>query len=104
MQTKNDDLTEKLIEEKLKTWQKNSIYFLLLIYVTLSLIFLYLLYDNNWNLKVVTEKITDYKSNIFVSFILWTIAIIVNLFGFKLVYDRYFNHSNINNKRSRIKL
>lgn len=53
---------------------------------------------------MVTEKLTDYKSNILVSFILWTIAIIVNVFGFKLVYDRYFNHSNINNKRSRIKI
>ncbi len=104
LKSKNDDLTEKLIEEKLKTWQKNSIYFLLLIYVLLSLILLYLLYVNNWNFKIVTEKLTDYKSNILVSFILWTIAIIVNLFGFKLVYDRYFNHSNINNKRSRIKI
>lgn len=104
LKSKNNDLIDKLTEEKLKSWQRKSIHFLLLIYFILSLIFLYLLYLNNWNFKMVTEKLTDYKSNILVSFILWTIAIIVNVFGFKLVYDRYFNHSNINNKRSRIKI
>jgi hypothetical protein len=62
------------------------------------------MFFNSWNLEAATKYITNFKSNFIISFVIWSLAAILNIFGFKLVYDRYFNNSNINNKRKRIKV
>jgi hypothetical protein len=103
LQLQNDNLIERLIDQKLKSWQRQSIYLLISMYVILLFILLFVLYLNDWSFENISGYIT-YKSNVFYNIIVWTIAILINVFGFRMVYDRYFNHSNINNKRSSIRI
>ncbi|WP_347174818.1 hypothetical protein [Polaribacter uvawellassae] len=104
LESTNLELQERLIDSRMKNWQRKSLLILFGIYVLISIIFLVIMYFNSWNLEAATKYITDFKSNFIISFIIWSLAAILNVFGFKLVYDRYFNNSNINNKRKTIKL
>lgn len=104
LKTENLTLTEKLISSKMTNWKRKSLFVLFGIYLLISALFIIILYYKSWDITLATKYITDFKSNFIVSFILWTCTVVLNVFGFKLVYDRYFNHSNINNKRNTIKI
>ena len=104
LESTNLKLQETIIDSKMGNWQRKSILILFGIYVLIGVLFLIVLFYNSWNLEAATKYITDFKSNFIISFIIWTLAAVLNIFGFKLVYDRYFNNSNINNKRKTIKL
>tara|TARA_B110000027_G_scaffold88540_1_gene93737 strand:- start:200 stop:2170 length:1971 start_codon:yes stop_codon:yes gene_type:complete len=104
LESTNLKLQEKIIDSKMRNWQRKSILILFGIYVLIGVLFLIVLFYNSWNLEAATKYITDFKSNFIISFIIWTLAAVLNIFGFNLVYDRYFNNSNINNKRKTIKL
>ncbi len=104
LELNNTSLKEKLIDSKMKNWQRKSLFILLGIYALIGIIFIVIMFINSWNIELATHFITDFSSNFIVAFILWTLAILLNIFGFKLVYDRYFNNSNINHKRQTIKI
>ncbi|GHC43011.1 hypothetical protein [Ulvibacter litoralis] len=104
LEVTNTNLREKLIDSKIKNWQRKSILVLLGIYALIGIIFIIIMFFNSWNVEIATNYITNFKSNFIVAFVLWSLAALLNVFGFKLVYDRYFNNSNINNKRKNIKL
>src|SRR5690606_18390296 len=71
LQLQNDNLIERLIDQKLKSWQRQSIYLLISMYVILLFILLFVLYLNDWSFENISGYIT-YKSNVFYNIIVWT--------------------------------
>jgi hypothetical protein len=104
LESSNLKLQERLIDSRMKNWQRKSLLVLFGIYVLIGIVFLVVMFFNYWNFEATTKYITNFKSNFIISFVIWSLAAILNIFGFRLVYDRYFNNSNINNKRETIKV
>ena len=62
---------------------------------------IYLLILNEWNIDKAVEY---YKNNFIINLIISLILLIINGFFIKSLYDKYRNHSNIENFKKNIKI
>lgn len=99
LENNNSELKERIINTEMSNWKKRSVYYLICAYSLIGLVFLGVFIYNSSSLDKTITNINEFSTNPILKLLFWTYAIIVNVFGFKLVYDRYFNNSNIINKR-----
>jgi len=89
------------IEKKLKHWRLYTIAECTVAILIVVAIILYLLNLNDWNFD---KTIEYYKGKFVINTIISIIMIFLNGFFFKSLYDKYRNHSNIENFKKNIKI
>lgn len=95
---------ELWIDKKVKKWRIKSWIELSICLIGFLLVFIYLLYSNNWNIISLISEIQIFSKNIIFSTffsIVWAIFTIIIL---RSIYDKYRNESNIASFKSNLKI
>ncbi|WP_129019937.1 hypothetical protein [Edaphocola flava] len=92
---------EEFISSEIKKWRRKSIFECVIFLSILIFIMFIVLKENNYNLD---EAYKYYTSHIILSIIVSTLILILNGFALKSLYDKYRNHSNIENYKKNIKI
>ncbi len=89
------------IEKKIKKWRLYTIIECTIAFLVIICISIYLLILNEWDLN---KTIEYYKSNFIINIIISFIILLINGYYFKSLYDKYRNHSNIENFKKNIRI
>ncbi len=89
------------IKNKMRKWRLCTIIECSLAFLLVIGISIYLLILNEWNIDKAVEY---YKNNFIINLIISLILLIINGFFIKSLYDKYRNHSNIENFKKNIKI
>lgn len=89
------------IKKKIKKWRLYTIIECIISILIFIIIVLYLLNLNDWDFN---KTIEYYKGNFVINVIISIIMIFVNGFFFKSLYDKFRNHSNIENFKKNIEI
>jgi len=118
-ENKANELAEKLLSEQnasrkikrdewlkkqVKKWRRKTWIEFTLLLLFLALGILYILYESNWNLENSIKYFKELKSNILVSGIISLILFILSSITVKTLYNKYRNHSNINNYKKSLEV
>ncbi|GLB53050.1 hypothetical protein NBRC110019_20900 [Neptunitalea chrysea] len=103
LQNRNNILIEKMVNNKMKKWKRQSIFIMLILLSFPISIFIIFYFNTNNDLDNTIKKVMNFDNQPLLKLCFVILSPLLNIFGLKLVYDRYFNHSNINNKLSQVK-
>lgn len=105
LQKKDDEFYQYkkrlFIKKKIKRWRLCTIFECTVAFLIFIGITIYLLQSNEWDLF---KAIENYKSNFIINIFISFILLLINGFFLKSLYDKYRNHSNIENFKKNIKI
>lgn len=94
----------EFINQKIKVWRKKT-WILFFIFALLFLIgIIGIIVSCNGDTSAANNKLEELFANRFVSIVASIIIAFVNIFIIKLLYDKYYNYSNIENYKKNIKI
>lgn len=92
---------EIFFKSELKKWRKRTILECIMSILVLILIIVYVLFINEWNIE---KSIEYYKNSFILSVTISILLLVINYFYFRSLYDKYRNHSNIENYKKNIEI
>ncbi|SCY73809.1 hypothetical protein SAMN02927916_3111 [Flavobacterium anhuiense] len=92
---------EIFVKSELKKWRRRTIFECIISSLVLILIIVYVLFINEWDIE---KSIEYYKKSFILNIIISIVLLLINCFYFKSLYDKYRNHSNIENYKKNIEI
>lgn len=99
-----EHLRQNYIDEEIKTWRYKSWKELCYCFLIILLIGVVILYISQWNISEAMNLVTKATENILISALISLIWLIFTGFVLKSIYDKYRNHSNIENFKKGLKI
>lgn len=93
--------TDLFIRNEIRKWRLKTIIECIISVLILIGISIYLLYINRWDL---IKTIEYYKNHFIINILISILIVLFNGYFFKSLYDKYRNHSNIENYKKNIKI
>ena len=95
---------EKYIKEELKKWRRRSFPLPIIMGVSLLCGFFWIYNSCNGNLSETSNKLEELSQNKILAIVFCIVITVLEFILGRLLYDKYYNHSNINAYISKIKI
>lgn len=101
---RREEQRDDYINRKVKVWKRNSFIWLCICILAFIIALLWLFAECDYDFGKMDNKIKVLSQNAIIAGLLSLFMLIINSFVIKCFYDRFFNHSNIENYKKSIQI